>query len=130
MGKLLIVSFIMLIGALSAFPQDLSLRGQGTLAQINGHVLFSWWNAYERIQQDTNEQGDRVKGAMFIAYVAGVCDAEAVSKIPYFVLPSNVDANTVWRIVGKFLEAHPEELNSQAIGLVEEALSAVYPETE
>jgi hypothetical protein len=90
---------------------------QAYCGDMRGHDLIEGWQALQRSQTHENPSDiDITKSMRFVAYIMGVMDTlnalGKASKMEY------VNAGQCAFVVGKYLDAHPEEWNKPAILLV------------
>jgi hypothetical protein len=90
----------------------------------NGHQLRSAWESYlkyvnaDSVRRPTMETA--LHAGMFMGYVIGVYDSMRERGAD---VPNDLPANEVFRMVGRFIEDRPEELNRRAFQVVRTALA-------
>ena len=115
MKKLLVlVVILVLVGAASWAQSDL-----GT-----GQWLHDNWESYQRVINNTAVELDALQGSTYIGFVM------AASRVMYDEAWLNLENTTFgqrYAVVGKYLDANPEQWNQPAEVLVYRALYAAWP---
>jgi hypothetical protein len=105
---------------------SMGLYAQAQEDTNSGNYLYKTWKATEK---ETNNITVSVIEAYFRGYffgfVNGVSDALMSLGVIYF--PEGVTNGQTYRVVGKYLEDHPESLHEPAIDLAARALVKAFP---
>ncbi len=91
-----------------------------------GTDLMQGWRALQKYMQSLPGEKEPVRAFQFMGYVAGVVDAERNN----LQIPDGATKDQVCSIVGKYLEAHPEEWNKVGSDLVLRALRTAFGERQ
>ena len=92
----------------------------------NGQWLHSLWQASQRALGGTaTGVGDAIDAGTYSGFVWAM--EQMGQDQDWFLVPLSSSAGQWEAIVGKYLEAHPEEWNLHADALVYKALVAVWP---
>lgn len=104
-----------------------------------GNDLMEEWKAYQKIDQGKVRAVDNFDSGRFMGYVTGVLDLyEGVDLILYikklgsstFEVPNGVPLGQICRIVGKYLNDHPERLHESGAVLILSALKEAFPKNK
>ena len=87
-----------------------------------GTSLMQGWREHQKVMQSQATQKDYLAASRFIGYVTGVVDAQADN----LRTPVGATKDQICAIVGKYLEAHPEEWDQVGSDLVVKALRSAF----
>ena len=127
MKKGFILTMLIAIAGAAACAQGTSMGG--------GQWLRDAWLEYKRNgtgaispSATTGELlNTAVEAGLFVGFVVGVTSAINDGTIRLLEIPDSISTTQVLAIVGRYLDAHPEELNQPAQILVLDALEPVFP---
>lgn len=93
----------------------------GFNAFIDGHKLHDKSRAYKR---DDVETADLYDAAAYLYYIMGVIDSNISAGL--FCL-QNISSDQAANVVTKYMNEHPESLDSSGVALVKAALAQEWP---
>lgn len=91
-----------------------------------GASLIQGWREHQKIMQSQPGEKNYLLASQFVGYVTGVIDAQAEN----LRIPVGATKDQVCAIVGKYLEAHPEEWNKVGSDLVVKALRIAFSQRQ
>jgi len=101
---------------------------QNAAGQVAGHELVTLWRTYQnRRGPATGSEAviPMLDSARYMYYVMGVADT--LPREGLFCAESTVIRRQVFEVVGKYLDAHPEQHHEPAWLLVASALKDAFP---
>lgn len=93
----------------------------GFNAFIDGHKLHDKSRAYKRDGIETAELYD---AGAYLYYIMGVIDSNIGAGL---FCPQNISSDQAANVVTKYLNEHPDSLDSSAVALVKAALTQEWP---
>jgi hypothetical protein len=94
----------------------------------SGNHLFRAWKVFEKFANDKTTSSmnnlDYSETGFFVGYVLATAEAEMEKNRAQF--PKGVTYDQIYRVVGKYLEEHPESLHLSAYYLAGEALRIAF----
>ena len=97
--------------------------GKGPLS--TGNALLEAWQAYEKLTDNLRDSNITYNAGMFVGYVTAINHETIIFGVCTF--PEGVSFSQVFRVVGKYLEDHPEKLHLTPYELVLHALMTAFP---
>jgi hypothetical protein len=97
-------------------------------AQFTGHDLVDEWKAYQSASsKSSGKRADQVQAADYMGFLQGVWDTASYYDFTPHGAGNGMIVHDLCRLVGKYLESHPDRWNEAAVILVMDALSEAFP---
>jgi hypothetical protein len=91
--------------------------------------LFEGWEAHKRIAAGSNQSKDLVAANYFLGYVTGFAEATPFFRHGLCEIPKDATMLQLLDIVGKYLEAHPEQRDWHANISLLAAFQEAFPDS-
>lgn len=113
---------------LAPSPGIAGLKGRDLLESCKGAITYF---EKDSLPSDTVSRDTAELGSICISYISGILDTlifdNTVLKIRLFCIPKDITSDQAIRVIVKYLEDHPEQLNDPAIILVLTAFKTYFP---
>jgi hypothetical protein len=97
-------------------------------AQFSGQDLVDEWKAYQRVtSKSSGKRTDQVQAADYMGFLQGVWDTASYYDFTPHGAGKGMTVHDLCRLVGKYLERHPERWHEPAVILVMDALNEAFP---
>lgn len=93
----------------------------------SGNQLLRYYQAYESVVAKREKSPDLAGFALYLGYVRGAYEVLQTSPQTAMCVDNSYTLEMIARVVGRYLEQHPQELNLPASFLVTKSLKDAFP---